>query len=409
MSIQALRERYRAVGAKAQELVNAPGEFGANQQKEFDSLMTEMNHLSRQIELQQVENEELATRTRGPTASKVTWVDSKTQTPVNVYEPGESFGGRRGSDNDGSVGELITAKVTGRGSDRAIQALSEGVGSEGGFTVPEEFLTSFIDAMRARTRVVQAGARTVEMNHEVMHIAGIATDPVPEWRNENALIAESDPSFKRLEFTARWLGCKVKASRELFEDSPNVSEMVQVALTGALAVEWDRAALIGSGTAPEPRGVANTSGVTGISMGTNGAALTDYSQMLQAASALATANSEPPTAAIMAPRTSLQGYSGLVATDNQPLMPPRAIADVPMLHTSSIPVDETHGTAENASRIIVGDFRQMMLGMRSQLRIEVFREMHADRHQIAIIAWIRGDVQIAQPTAFAQITGVIPA
>jgi len=184
--------------------------------------------------------------------------------------------------------------------------------------------------------------------------------------------------------------------------------MINRSLAGALAVEWDRASLMGDG-ALAPWGLWQKDGVAEISMGTNGGALTGYGELLQAASRLATANSAPPTAAIMAPRTMYEGYAALQATDDQPLMPPRPIADLPMLETSSIPVNETNGTATDASRIFVGDFTQLMLGIRSELRVEVLRELHADRHQYAIIAWIRGDVQVAQAASFAQITGVIPA
>ena len=85
---------------------------------------------------------------------------------------------------------------------------------------------------------------------------------------------------------------------------------------------------------------------------------------------------------------------------------PDAIANIPKLETSSISIFDTVGTSVNASKIIVGDFRQLLLGVRSQLRIEV--QPIVDRHQLAIVCWLRGDIGVAQPKSFAQISGIVP-
>src|SRR5680860_328022 len=192
------------------------------------------------------------------------WIDADSGHPVNVYAPGEPMARER---PQGSVGGLIRAMVTGRrGTDAEIMALGESTGSTGGFLVPEEFSNALIDLMRSKTCVIKAGAKTINMSAEKLHIAAIATDPTVAWRLENDLIAESAPTFSRLTFLARWLGCLVKTSRELIEDSANSSDAIQQALAGALSVEWDRIALVGSGTAPQPRGISNTVGIHAISL-----------------------------------------------------------------------------------------------------------------------------------------------
>jgi hypothetical protein len=55
------------------------------------------------------------------------------------------------------------------------------------------------------------------------------------------------------------------------EDSVNVSQALDTAFAGALGLEVDRVALLGSGSGSEPRGIFNTSGIGSVSMGTNGA------------------------------------------------------------------------------------------------------------------------------------------
>lgn len=119
-------------------------------------------------------------------------------------------------------------------------------------------------------------------------------------------------------------------------------------------------------------------------------------------------NAADPSAMVMAPRT-WRTIEGFTDTTGQPLRAPVSIERIPRLSTTLVPVDQTHGTANNASPIIVGDFSQMMLGVRSGLRVEVLRERFADNLQYAFLAHLRFDVQLAQPKAFAALKGIIPA
>ena len=198
----------------------------------------------------------------------------------------------------------------------------------------------------------------------------------------------------------------VKISRELLEDSINIGDILTGALANALALELDRVALLGSGTAPEPRGIFNTSGILSQSQGDNGAALTGFGPLVTAWGALAAENCAP-NAMVMAPRTRTT-LGGLLATDNQPLNPPPLIAGVPMLVTSQMPITQTQGTANNASSIIIGDFTRLLIGVRTGLRIELLKERYAENMQYAFVAHLRADIAVEQPKAFLKLIGVIP-
>lgn len=304
-------------------------------------------------------------------------------------------------------GQFVKAMVTGTDRSEIRAALSEGTDSAGGYTVPNYLSAQLIDAMRAKTVVIQAGAMTVPLETQETTIARLASDPQASWRLENADVAESDPTFEAVTFTARSLACLVKVSRELLEDSLNLDSAMNNAFAQSLARSTDLAALFGSGTAPEPRGVFSTTNVNEVSMGTNGAQLTDWSKLLDALLELQMDNAADPTAMVMAPRT-WRTIEGFVDTTGQPLRAPASIERIPRMTTTQVPVNQTQGTATNASPIIVGDFSQMMLGIRSGLRVEVLRERFADKMQYAFLAHLRFDVQIAQPKAFAKIVGIKP-
>ncbi|MEX0708051.1 MAG: phage major capsid protein [Woeseia sp.] len=338
------------------------------------------------------------------------WFDTGTNKEVRVVGKGERFASQDGERQyDGlTVGGVLRGMILGPRGDAERRALSEGTDSAGGFTVPTPLAGQFIDLMRARSHVMSAGAQTVQLGSETLGIAKVASDPVPGWRNENASIAESDPTLSKLTFTARSLSVLVKASRELLADSANAAAILERVFAQSFANEVDRVALLGTGTAPEPEGVVNVTGINTVSMGTNGAAITDYSEILSALQALEDDNAEPPTAAIMAPRTKF-AIAGLVDTTGQPLRAPAVVEAVPFRSSSKIPVDDDQGTATNASRIIFGDYRELFVGMREELQIFMLRERYADTGQFAFVAHMRLDVQVAQPEAFCDLLGIIPA
>lgn len=305
-------------------------------------------------------------------------------------------------------GQYVKAMVMGTDRPDVRAALSEGTDSAGGYTVPTHLMGQLIDLMRAQTVVVQAGALTVPLETQQTTIARLASDPQAAWRLENAAVAQGDPTFEAVTFEAHSLAVLVKVSRELLEDSVNLDAALLNAFAGAMAVKTDQAALFGTGTAPEPRGVFNTSGINEVSMGANGDQLDNWGKVLDTLLELKLDNAADPSAMVMAPRT-WRTIEGFTDTTGQPLRAPVSIERIPRLSTTLVPVDQTHGTANNASPIIVGDFSQMMLGVRSGLRVEVLRERFADNLQYAFLAHLRFDVQLAQPKAFAALKGIIPA
>lgn len=97
-------------------------------------------------------------------------------------------------------------------------ALSVGTGSEGGYTVPDEFERRLIQELEennvfrriAHTIKTQSGTRTIPIAAD----AGEAS-----WIEEGSAIQEADMSFSRETLSAFKLGTMVKVSNELLNDS----------------------------------------------------------------------------------------------------------------------------------------------------------------------------------------------
>ncbi len=319
-------------------------------------------------------------------------------------------------DDDGSslgLHAYLKAVVTGdwRGLPSGSKAMAVGVGALGGFVVPGELSARLIDLARNAARVVQAGALTVPMTTAEMTMARLAGDASASWKQENAAGTASDLSLERVTFRARTLVAVVKSSVELFEDATTIESTIENSLGAALGLELDRAALRGSGAGAEPLGILNQPGVTVT--GAIGSPA-DYVKFADTPTlALRNANAAEPYAFISSPRTfdSLAKIVTGITTDLTRLPPPPAWNAYQRFSTNQIPVNLGAGT--NESEAYIGDFAQLMIGMRTQLAIEVSRQA-ADANssaftnmQVWIRAYLRADIQLAHPDHFNVLTGIL--
>ncbi len=322
-----------------------------------------------------------------------------------------------------SLGRLVRGMVTGSWEDAALErrALSEGTNTAGGFLTPEPLSNFVIDRIRNVGRVFEAGARTLRMDSDSLSIPRLTTGVSGAWRAENAAVNESDPAFDRVTFTPRTLAVLTRLSYELFQDmTPEGAAVIETELIQALAIELDRVALRGTGTPPEPKGVLNHTGVTTITNGANGTAMTW--DMLIAAMAAVQAAGFDPNASILAPRATKSLALTKEATTNAYLAAPPYVAGHELLVTNQIPINLTTGTSSDTSEIYTGQWDQLLIGFRPQVSIQVqqtggqdgmvgvktSQERYIDSMQIGVLAFLRADVQVLHGEAFAVSTGVRP-
>lgn len=372
-----------------------------------ERMLIDQDEQSRSNPLRPGMGENAECRGDGSPAFPSGWTDQRGN-PVRVLEREERFATERARGM--SFGDHVRALAVGPRNDAERRALSEGTGSEGGYTVPTPLAAEFIDRLRAKSCAIRAGARTVPMTSASLAIARLDTDPTVTWRLENALIDNSDPAFSRVLLEAKAVAGIVKVSRELLSDSVNVSEMLTNAFAQAMALELDRVALFGDGTDDGPIGITGTSGINEVSMATNGATLSSsggYDKLIDAVYEMQVDNAADPTAMIMHPRTGAQ-LAKLKDGNSLPLPAPEMIARIPRLTTTAASIAETQGTATTASSIVFGNFRELFIGMRDEMQITVLKERYADYGQVGFLCWMRADVQLAHKASFSRLKGVIP-
>jgi HK97 family phage major capsid protein len=307
-----------------------------------------------------------------------------------------------------SFDRMIRGMVTGDwdGADTESRALSESPTTAGGHMVPTPVAATVIDKARAQARIFQSGAVTVPMTSSTLKYARLTAEATPGWRNEAAAITDQAMTFDSVTFTARSMAMLVKVSMELFDDAPNTNHVIENSFAKQIALELDRVGLRGSGTAPEPRGVLNQTGVTLTSHGANGAAISalKYDFLIDSLATLRALNFEP-NAVIDAPRTE-QGLSKLVDTTGQYITPPAALSGLTRLPTNQVPTNLTVGTSTDCSEVYTADWSNLLVGLRTGFTIKFLGERFIDNGQYAFMAYLRGDIQLAQPAAFVVDLGV---
>lgn len=305
--------------------------------------------------------------------------------------------------SDVNFGRYLRGVVSGewQGAE-AERALSEGTFSAGGALVPTPLATVLIDAARNQAVVTKIGATVFPMTSQTLRVPRLVSEAAPIPRAENAAVAVGDLAFDQVVFTARSIDRIILLSRELFEDSdPSAAAIIEASFAAQFALELDRIALFGSGTAPESRGLVNTPGITAITHGANGAGLS-YDFLIDAATAVRENNFEP-NFHILAPKTR-----GALAkqknTQGDYLTPPPGL--LPIYDTKNVATGVTTGTSTDTTSIITGAGQLLGIGIRTSFSIRVLQERYADTQQVGILANMRFDVQALQPKAFAVDTGI---
>jgi HK97 family phage major capsid protein len=238
----------------------------------------------------------------------------------------------------------------------------------------------------------------------------VASDPTCVWRAEGGVVTESNPTFEGVIFRAKACGALVKVSMELLEDSANLDEALPSVFAKVAALELDRVALVGLGdsvspVSQEPLGIAFSSGVGSHRLD---ARISDYDVILDAVDDLAQANAMPPTASVMHPKVATS-FAKLKDSLGQPLRRPQAIQDLPFYSTTQLPTNESGGSplGNDTSRIITGNFADLLIGVRTEARVLMLKERFADYGQVAFMLWLRYDVKLAHGASFSQTLGVM--
>lgn len=270
----------------------------------------------------------------------------------------------------------------------------------GGYAVPSPMSKEIIQSARNNMAVMQAGARTVEMTSKTMDFAIVETEPTAYWTAENAALTQSEMEFGAVTLRAEKCGLWIPVSMELIMNASNMEEQIRDSMSYAVQKAWDYACLLGSGSASQPTGIYNISGVqstdlAGSQIRTNHfcdayGALMDYN-----APDGVGAISEIHNSDIANVLDSLKDGEGNYILNKEGGAP---ASWGKMKHYISNQIT----TSSSQAHIFVGDFKQLYLGMRMGINVEVTQNTTDafKKCQYWFRATFFGDCYVVKPTWF---------
>jgi HK97 family phage major capsid protein len=114
----------------------------------------------------------------------------------------------------------------------------------------------YIDALRARTIVRQAGCTVISDLRENIDLPKMQATAQVSWFSEGSNINFSDPQFATVPLRPKHVGAITEFSRNmLLQSTPDIEMIIRDDLSKLIALAIDKAALVGSGQGPEPLGI----------------------------------------------------------------------------------------------------------------------------------------------------------
>ncbi|GAB4232019.1 MAG: hypothetical protein Kow00109_04390 [Acidobacteriota bacterium] len=393
-----LREQKQRLIEKAEKIIKTAEcenrSLTAGERREWDDLMRQIDDINEELKLLDRAKEE--------------WRRQKGLAPESGFITRDQ---RLAPEHpEVTAGQFFRALVTGPRNEDEARALGESSGVSGGYLVPGRIFSQVLDTVRAKSRVFQAGASMYRLEPGQTQIVTVASDPTVTWLAEGSQLSESDPSFSSVTLNPQVCAVLTRVSEQLIHDGVNVERTLERTIAGAVSAELDRVMLYGSGTAPEPKGLVNWTGIQAVEVGSgNGAALTDFGPLIDGVEAVLTADCpEVPRYAIMHPRT-LADIEALADSNGQPLQRPTILQRMEFLDSTKVPIDETVGTSTDCSHILLGSWPDLVLAVSWPMRVEVLKERYRDFLQIGFLVHTRVDVVVLRSGWFCKIYGIRPS
>jgi HK97 family phage major capsid protein len=307
-------------------------------------------------------------------------------------------------------------------------AYAVGATSTGGANVATNLLAgSFIEVLRSNALIMNLGPTVLSGLVGNIAIPRQISATQTYWVTEATAVTEAEATFDQVTLSPKQLGARSQYSRLMLQQStPDIEGLVRNDLAKVMALGIDLAAISGSGTSGQPKGILNQSGIGSVPMGTNGAAFTNAAttgtsgidQLIQLESKLDIANAlngslyyltnAKVVAALKQLKTQYADYLWTDNLDNRAAGTPGMINGYGVARSNQVTASGTKGSGTNLSSLIFGDFSQLLIGMWGG--IEILPNPYGAGYNagsVDIRAMQTVDLNVRHAEAFAAITDII--
>ena len=302
-----------------------------------------------------------------------------------------------------SFGEFARAIQHKLSDERIQRSLQEGIGSDGGFSVPTAFAAEVFD-VALEQEIVRPRALIVPMKTDEKkipattigdHSSNLYGGVISYWESEGSTLTQAEPTFRSLKLKAKKLTCYGIATAEWEEDVPGSVSMIDKTFANAIGFYLDKAFLKGSG-AGQPLGILNSPCL--IAVAEEGGQDADTINYPNLCNMLARLHPASYANSIWVAHTStipqLLQLSHIVGTAGS-LVP--ALKDAGRgtwtLLTRPVVFTEKLEPLGDQGDILLADMSQYAIGMRRELRFDVSIHVKFASDQVAYRAIARIDGQ----------------
>lgn len=286
--------------------------------------------------------------------------------------------------------------------------LVAGTSTMGGYTVGTD-LIGFVDLLKNRTHVIQAGATVLSGLQGLVAIPTLATSATAYWVAENVAPTEGALVFGQLTMSPKMLGAYVDVSRRLINQSSiDAENLVRNELVSQCAIALDLAALNGAGTGSEPSGILASTSVGTVTAGTNGGAPT-WQNIVDLESAVANANADRGSLSYFI-NSKTRGKFKTVTKSTSAVTGflwdngATPVNGYAAYVTNQLPSNGTKGTSSGiCSAGIFGNFADLMIGQWGGVDLMVDPYTGSNAGTLRVVCLQDVDIKIRRDGSFAYI------
>lgn len=306
--------------------------------------------------------------------------------------------------------DVLRTNVHGEQRDLAV-----GTATAGGHTVATDLMSgSFIELLRNRLALPQLGARFMTDLNGNIAIPRQTGGATAYWVGEGAAPTESQQAFDQVALSPKTVAAFTDMTRQLLlQSSIDVEAFVRFDLATQLALAIDFAAINGSGSSNQPRGVLNQSGIGSVAGGTNGAA-PSWANIVGLETVLTNANADASTMAYLT-NTKVRGKLKLTekfaGTNGDPVWEKSGeMNGYAAAVSNQVPSNLTKGTSNGVcSAIIFGNWADLLIGMWGGLDVLVNPYILSGTGSVRIETFQSCDVAVRHAESFAAMVDALTA
>lgn len=316
---------------------------------------------------------------------------------------------RKAASGGAAQGVMIPWDVSLRsGTEKRALDTTYGTGS-----IPTILDGTLIDLLRARLSIVAMGATVMTDMQGLFAIPRQSVSGTSYWVAEGSAPTASQQTIDQVTFSPKTVGAFTDYTRRFLEQTNQDAEaFVKKDLTAILARAIETAALNGSGTSNQPKGIMARTGDTPavglVALGTNGANPA-WANIVALESAVATANADfgslgyltnAPMRGYLKSAVKATGYPTYIWNADAPNSP---LNGYQCGVTNLVPANLTKGSGTALSAILFGNWADLVIPMWSGIDLLVDPYTNSTTGSVRIVALQDLDINLRHPESFAVI------